>query len=98
MDNTNQEFEDLKTEFRKIIQKAEPIVKEIGASVSKKAEKILGDMSGELNSSMNSLFQGTKEGGKKVDQYVKEHPWLTAVMALTIGFMAGLFLKSTKKD
>lgn len=98
MDNTNQEFEDLKTEFRKIIQKAEPIVKEIGASVGKKAEKILGDMSGELNSSMNSLFQGTKEGGKKVDQYVKEHPWLTAVMALTIGFMAGLFLKNTKKD
>ncbi len=98
MGNTNQEFEDFKTEFRKIIQKAEPIVKEIGESIGQKAEKILGNMTGELNSSVNSLLQGTKESGKKVDQYVKEHPWLTAVMALTAGFIAGLLVKSTKKD
>ncbi len=100
MNNTKQEqeFEDFKTELRKIIQKAEPIVKEIGESIGQKAEKILGNMTGELNSSVNTIFQRTKEGGKKVDQYVKENPWLIALVALSIGFIAGLLMTSKKKE
>lgn len=98
MNNTKQEFDDLKEELQRIIQKAEPIVKEIGESISQEAGKIFSNMTGELNSRINSIFQGTKEGGKKVDKYVKENPWLTAVMALAVGFIAGLLVKSKKKD
>jgi ElaB/YqjD/DUF883 family membrane-anchored ribosome-binding protein len=98
MNNTKQEFEDVKAEINKIIQKAEPIVKEIGEAISQEAEKIFGNMTGDFSSRINSVIQGSKEGGKKVDQYVKENPWLTAVIALSIGFITGLLMKSKKKD
>lgn len=98
MNNTKQEFEDVKAEINRIIQKAEPIVKEIGEAISQEAEKIFGNMTGDFSSRINSVIQGSKEGGKKVDQYVKENPWLTAVIALSIGFITGLLMKSKKKD
>lgn len=98
MNNTKQEFEDIKAEINRIIQKAEPIVKEIGKSISQEAEKIFGNMTGDFSSRINSVIQGSKEGGKKVDQYVKENPWLTAVIALSIGFITGLLVKGKKKD
>ena len=98
MNNTKQEFQDLKAELHRIIQKAEPIVKELGKSISQEAEKIFSNMTGDFSSRINSVIQGSKEGGKKVDQYVKENPWLTAVIALSIGFVAGLMVKNKKKD
>lgn len=98
MDNTRQEFEELKAELHRIIQKTEPIVKELGESIGQKAGKIFESLTGELNSRMNSMIQGTKEGEKKVDHYVKENPWLSAVIALAIGFIAGLLVKSKKRD
>ena len=55
-------------------------------------------MTGDFSSRINSVIQGSKEGGKKVDQYVKENPWLTAVIALSIGFITGLLVKGKKKD
>ncbi len=98
MNNTEQEFEDVKTEINKIIRKAEQIVKEAGKSISQEAEKIFGNMTGDFGGRINSAIQGGKEGGKKVDQYVKENPWLSAVIALSIGFIAGILVKSNKKD
>ncbi len=98
MNNTKQEFEDVKAEINRIIQKAEQIAKEAGKSISQEAEKIFGNLSGDFGSRINSVIQGSKEGGKKVDQYVKENPWLTAVIALSIGFVAGLLVKGKKKD
>ena len=98
MNNTKQEFEDVKAEINKIIQKAEQIAKEAGKSIRQEAEKIFGNMTGDFGSRINSVIQGSKEGGKKVDQYVKENPWLTAVIALSIGFITGLLMKSKKKD
>mgnify|MGYP001577289451 FL=1 len=98
MNNTKQEFEDIKAEINKIIQKAAPIVKEIGEAISQEAEKIFGNVTGDFSSRINSVIQGSKEGGNKVDQYVKENPWLTAVIALSIGFITGLLVKSKKRD
>jgi ElaB/YqjD/DUF883 family membrane-anchored ribosome-binding protein len=98
MNNTKQDFEDVKTEIHKIIQKAEQIAKEAGKSISQEAEKIFGNMTGDFGSRIHSVIQGSKEGGKKVDHYVKENPWLTAVIALSIGFIAGLLVKGKKKD
>jgi ElaB/YqjD/DUF883 family membrane-anchored ribosome-binding protein len=98
MNTTKQEFEDIKAEINKIIQKAEQLAKEAGKSISQEAEKIFGNMTGDLGSRINSVIQGSKEGGKKVDQYVKENPWLTAVIALSIGFITGLLVKSRRKD
>lgn len=98
MNNTKQEFEDVKAEFNKIIQKAEQLAKEAVKSIGQETEKIFGNMTGDFGSRINSVIQGSKEGGKKVDQYVKENPWLTAVMALAIGFIAGLFMNNKKRD
>lgn len=98
MNNTKQEFEDVKAEFNKIIQKAELLAKEAVKSIGQETEKIFGNMPGDFGSRINSVIQGSKEGGKKVDQYVKENPWLTAVMALAIGFIAGLFMNNKKRD
>lgn len=98
MNDTKQEFEDIKAEINKIIRKAELLAKEAGKSISQEAEKIFGNTTGDFGSRINSVIQGSKEGGKKVDQYVKENPWLTAVMALAIGFIAGLFVKNKKRD
>jgi len=98
MNNTKQEFEDVKAEFHKIIQKAEQLAKEAVKSISQETEKIFGNMTGDFGSRINSVIQGSKEGGKKVDKYVKENPWLTAVMALAIGFIAGLLMNNRKSD
>lgn len=98
MNDTKHEFEDVKAEFSKIIRKAEQLAKEAVKSISQETDKIFGNMTGDLGSRINSVMQGSKEGGKKADQFVKENPWLTAVIALSIGFVAGLLVKGKEKE
>ena len=96
MSNSNQEFEEVKAEIQRIIQKGEHLVKELGKSISQEAGKLFGNMTGEVDDRMSSVIHGAKEGGKKVNQFARENPWLLAGLALTIGFLAGILMKDKK--
>ena len=69
--------------------------KEFGETFTGETEKLINNMAAEFKKSIDSVFQGGKEDGKKDDQ--KGSSWFNALLIFVIGFIAGIIVSSIKR-
>jgi len=69
--------------------------KEFGETFAGETEKLINTMASEFKKSVDSVFQGKKEDGKKDDQ--KGSSWFNALLIFAVGFIAGIIVSSINR-
>lgn len=108
MDRNNQEVEELKKHFDEIGDHLSQLGEILRGGISDEARDYLGRSQQTLQKEFDTAIQTVKskeeiakkrirEAGREADQYMREHPWQTAVAALLIGMLTAFLITTSGK-
>lgn len=90
VNNARAEYEDLKSELRRLTRKVEQVATESSETIIQKAEDMFDNVKEELVDRVDSVIEGTKDTTKKINDYVEDNPWQVAAFVLGVGFVLGM--------
>ena len=98
MSNAREEYDDLKSELKRLSRKVEQIATESSETIIQKAEDMFDNVKEELVDRVDSVIEGTKDTTKKVNDYVEDNPWQVAALVLGLGFILGVAVSQRKQS
>lgn len=88
------EIEDLNDQLSELTAK----IKDLGKRSIREASNKVSDYAEEAGEVARNAWQKTKQGAKKTQEYVEDHPWQSLAAGAVLGFLVGLMVARKNQD